>query len=102
MARRDENNPFICKNCNNSVKPIHKGSIRNHCPACLFSLHVDIEPGDRLGLCHGLMEPAGVISHSQKGWQIRHLCLECGFVRMNITADDDDFDLICKIAANGE
>ena len=24
---------------------------RNHCPNCLYSLHVDIEPGDRESEC---------------------------------------------------
>lgn len=26
---------------------------RNHCPNCLYSLHVDIEPGDRESECGG-------------------------------------------------
>ncbi|MCL2171308.1 MAG: RNHCP domain-containing protein [Defluviitaleaceae bacterium] len=99
MARRDENSGFSCAHCGQIVAPIPKGSIRNHCPACLHSLHVDIAPGDRLSDCHGLMKPTGLRQHSQKGWQIRHECTKCGFSRMNIAADDDDFDLIVKLSS---
>ena len=39
---------FTCKNCGRLVVPVGAGSDhRNHCPNCLHSLHVDIEPGDR-------------------------------------------------------
>ena len=100
MARKDENNGFACKNCSKAVSPIIRGSIRNHCPSCLYSLHVDITPGDRLATCGGLMSPIGARQHSKKGWQIEHKCAVCGFVRVNIVADDDDFDKICKLAAN--
>ena len=51
--------------------------------------------------CHGLMRPEGVRQHSQKGWQIIHICVVCGFERVNIVADDDDFDEICKIMTSG-
>ena len=29
----------------------------NHCPRCLYSKHVDINPGDRAEQCDGMMEP---------------------------------------------
>ncbi|MCL2415345.1 MAG: RNHCP domain-containing protein [Defluviitaleaceae bacterium] len=99
MARKDENSGFICKNCDKIVSPIKKGSIRNHCPFCLCSLHVDIKIGDRNSDCHGLMKPIGIVHNSQKGWQIQHKCQDCGFLRLNIVSDDDDFELICKISA---
>ena len=39
---------FTCKVCGRLVTPGGAGSDhRNHCPNCLSSLHVDIEPGDR-------------------------------------------------------
>ena len=39
---------FNCRNCGRLVVPAGAGSDhRNHCPNCLHSLHVDIEPGDR-------------------------------------------------------
>ena len=37
---------FICENCGRKVEPLGY-SCRNHCPYCLYSKHVDINPGDR-------------------------------------------------------
>ena len=51
---------FSCANCVKEIHPDGAGSNhRNHCPYCLYSLHVDEEPGDRKASCHGKMEPAG-------------------------------------------
>ena len=42
------NDTFTCKVCGRLCTPQNAGSDhRNHCPNCLSSLHVDIEPGDR-------------------------------------------------------
>lgn len=55
------NDMFTCKNCGWLVMPEGAGSDhRNHCPNCLSSLHVDIEPGDRRSDCGGIMEPVAV------------------------------------------
>ena len=51
---------FVCKVCGRTVIPENAGSDhRNHCPNCLSSLHVDIDPGDRASDCGGIMEPDG-------------------------------------------
>ena len=52
---------FTCKVCDRLCTPQNAGSDhRNHCPNCLSSLHVDIEPGDRASDCGGIMEPIAV------------------------------------------
>lgn len=52
---------FTCKQCGRLVVSAGAGSDhRNHCPNCLSSLHVDIEPGDRASDCGSLMEPVAV------------------------------------------
>lgn len=52
---------FLCKNCGYPVSPMGAGTEhRNHCPNCLCSLHLDIEPGDRAADCGGIMEPISV------------------------------------------
>ena len=52
---------FTCRNCGYPVVPAGAGSDhRNHCPNCLCSVHLDIEPGDRESDCGGLMEPVAV------------------------------------------
>lgn len=55
------NDSFTCKVCGRPVVSVGAGSNhRNHCPNCLSSLHLDIEPGDREADCGGIMEPIGV------------------------------------------
>jgi len=100
MSRKTENTGFACINCGATVSPIQHGSIRNHCPHCLYSLHVDVDIGDRLCDCRGLMRPISIEPHSKKGQQILHKCEECGFVRKNMTAGDDNLDEILRIMRN--
>jgi len=100
MGRKTENTGFACMNCGRDVAPIQKGSIRNHCPFCLCSLHVDEAIGDRQSDCRGVMTPVDVVSHSQKGWQLVHQCLLCGFKRKNMVADDDDIDMVAQVMRN--
>lgn len=88
MGRSDENTGFICQNCGNEVLPLTNGSYRNHCPFCLYSLHVDEKPGDRSSECGGLMEPIGITYNSNKGFQIIHRCRKCGFERNNVINED--------------
>ena len=47
---------FVCAHCGKEVKPLGYSS-RNHCPFCLWSLHVDNNPGDRENTCRAPMEP---------------------------------------------
>ena len=55
------NESFTCKVCGRPVVPGGAGSDhRNHCPNCLTSLHVDVEPGDRQSDCGGYIDPVAV------------------------------------------
>jgi hypothetical protein len=67
MARHLENTGFICKNCNEKILPVTNGRYRNHCPFCLFSVHLDNIPGDRANSCRGLMKPLQLTYKSKKG-----------------------------------
>ena len=98
------NSAFTCAHCACLVLPLENGSVRNHCPRCLYSLHVDEFPGDRASLCGGVLEPIGVEQHSKKGWVIVHLCQKCGAIRRNKAALDDpnqpdDFNEIIAISS---
>ena len=86
MSRQTENCAFVCINCGAHVLPLTNGSYRNHCPFCLYSLHVDIKPGDRLSECKALMEPIA-LHHTKKGWQITHQCEVCGKQSKNRIAE---------------
>ena len=50
---------FICENCGKKVTKLGY-TARDHCPYCLYSKHLDINPGDRECTCHGLMKPIGI------------------------------------------
>lgn len=68
----------------------------NHCPNCLYSKHVDINPGDRLNLCGGLMKPISVSLKSGE-YVITHQCVVCGFAKKNKTSPEDNFNKILEI-----
>ena len=85
---------FKCEKCGNEV--IGDG-YTNHCPRCLYSKHVDINPGDRASSCGVLMEQ---ISIEKKNGEERiiHRCKKCGFEKANKIQKDDNFDLIVEIS----
>ena len=87
---------FTCKSCGREVVPTGAGSNhRNHCPNCLCSQHLDIEPGDRAADCGGLMEPIAVWVRKNGEWAIIHRCRICGALSSNrIAADDNPMKLI--------
>lgn len=90
------NDAFKCKICDRLVTPENAGSNhRNHCPNCLYSLHVDDEPGDRASDCGGFMEPISVWVRKNGEWAIIHRCRRCGKLGSNrIAADDNPMKLI--------
>ena len=78
---------FACQNCGFEVEPLGYTS-RNHCPKCLCSLHLDINPGDRASDCGGIMDPIGVETDPKKGYIIIHKCRKCGEIRRNKAAHE--------------
>lgn len=90
---------FVCRHCGKTVKPMGAGSDhRNHCPKCLYSLHVDIEPGDRESDCEGQMEPISVWVRKGGEWAIIHRCKACGALSSNRVLADDNPMLLMSIA----
>ena len=91
---------FTCKSCGWTVGPEGAGSgHRNHCPNCLTSLHLDVEPGDRAADCGGLMEPVAVWVRKGGEWAIIHRCKRCGALSSNRVAADDSPMKLLSIAA---
>ena len=89
-------NSFICVHCGKQVEKL-KYTSRDHCNHCLYSLHVDISPGDRANECKGILKPVNVLLDSKKGKQIVYKCTKCGAEVRNIVALDDNEDEIYKI-----
>ena len=90
---------FVCNNCGKKVLPLGY-SCRNHCPYCLHSKHVDINPGDRASDCRGVLVPIGVEISGKKGYIINFKCKKCNSIRKNKAAKDDNLDLIIKLSAS--
>lgn len=89
---------FVCEHCGKVVKPLGY-SCRNHCPYCLYSKHVDINPGDRSQDCHGALEPVSLEIDNKKGYVIVFKCKKCGQIRKNKAAKDDNMDLMIQLSS---
>lgn len=92
FQRRVEN--FTCEHCSASVKG---DGYTNHCPQCLWSKHVDINPGDRREYCGGLMEPLAIEGGSPD-YDIVHQCTICGQKRVNKTVKNDNNGSLIALA----
>ena len=93
---------FICVNCGKEVLPLGYTS-RNHCPFCLHSLHLDVNPGDRASDCGGVLKPIFAEIDAKKGYIIVSRCKKCGAERRNKAAHEakvqpDDMNLIIKLS----
>ena len=89
-------NSFICENCGKNIDKLGYTS-RDHCPFCLCSKHVDINPGDRQNTCLGVMIPVDISTNQNKGYIIEYKCTKCGQSHNNKSADDDKFSTILKV-----
>lgn len=89
---------FVCAHCGNAM---HGEGYTNHCSQCLWSKHVDVNPGDRSETCAGLMEPS-VVEQKRKQWRIYHVCQRCGFGRWNMVQEGDNFETLVDIMKKRE
>lgn len=85
---------FICLHCGAEVRG---NGYTNHCPRCLWSKHVDVNPGDRAASCDGLMEAIAVEGASPT-YSIVHKCIRCGFERKNKVEVEDNIEALLAIA----
>ena len=87
---------FICEHCGEVVTPDAGGTAhRNHCPHCLWSVHLDDRPGDRKAHCRTPMEPVGIWVRRGGEWALLHRCMRCGSIHANrIAGDDSELALI--------
>jgi hypothetical protein len=85
---------FSCLNCGTEV--VGDG-YTNHCPSCLWSRHVDRQPGDRKAECKGMMMPVELEGQLAE-LRILHRCQLCGKEIWNQAAQDDDFDTLLALA----
>ncbi|MCK2244010.1 MULTISPECIES: RNHCP domain-containing protein [unclassified Crossiella] len=88
FTRRIED--FTCGHCERTVRG---NGYTNHCPHCLWSRHVDVNPGDRAATCGGLMPPVAAGIHKDAYFVVQR-CEKCGHQRRNKTAPRDSRETI--------
>lgn len=97
MSNFQKNNQgFKCAVCGADVPP-HPSSSRDHCTNCLYSVHVDLSPGDRENPCRGILEPTGLeIKKGKK--RILYKCASCRAGVVNSAALDDNPEKLVGLA----
>lgn len=89
---------FECAHCGATV---FGNGYTNHCPHCLWSRHVDNNPGDRASDCGGMMKPVS-IETAHNGFIITHRCEKCGKTIRQHSSENDDIDEIIELSANSD
>lgn len=90
------NEPFICEHCGKKVSKSDY-TARDHCPYCLYSKHVDNNPGDRMNPCKGLLVPIGIEKFKQS-YKIIYRCEKCQTIHKNIALRDDNIEEIIHLS----
>lgn len=94
FSRRKED--FKCRHCH---KKVIGNGYTNHCPSCLYSVHVDQNPGDRMAECGGLMKPVKIVQKHRE-IKIIHRCEKCKTEKINRLSPGDNQEMLLKIIAS--
>ncbi len=86
---------FTCEQCGREVQG---DGYTNHCPNCLWSKHVDVEPGDRASGCGGTMKPIAVEGTSPE-YDLLHECVLCGHRKRNKASLEDSKEALALVAS---
>jgi predicted RNA-binding Zn-ribbon protein involved in translation (DUF1610 family) len=84
---------FTCFSCGTRVEGT---GYTDHCPECLGSIHMDINPGDRDSACRGKMEP---ISFNPRENMIYYRCGKCGKTSRVRTSENDNKDMLLELSS---
>lgn len=84
---------FICDECGAEVSG---DGYTDHCPACLTGKHVDVNPGDRLAGCGGIMNPIAYETIGGKT-KIKYQCQKCDHIFWVKMAKEDRLEELLKI-----
>lgn len=85
---------FTCEHCGQKVQG---SGYTNHCPKCLWSKHVDVNPGDRLSNCQGMMKPIDAYFTKDK-WRIVQECEKCNHSFEVFADKKDDLNKILQLS----
>ena len=83
---------FTCLNCG----AFNKGDgYTNHCRKCLYSRHVDNNPGDRSADCGALMAPVE-LGRRKGAWVITHQCKKCVTRKINRINSEEELQIFLE------
>lgn len=99
---------FSCLYCKKPIPKQAPGTAhRNHCPFCLWSVHVGRAENRRPGACRGLMAPIGLTfkkeaadkygKPKQGELMVVHQCAICGEISINRLAGDDTAETVLEV-----
>ena len=103
---RERKNPirvdetFDCAVCGVFVS-LGGARVRDHCPSCLHSLHVDRVPGDRASGCHGVLVPVGMEMLGGEA-VIHYRCERCEHPHRCRSHEDDSQEALQLLGAMDE
>jgi len=86
---------FECFDCHAKVKGT---GYTDHCPNCLWSLHVDNFPGDRASKCRGKMKPVHVV-YEKGSYTIEYVCQKCRMRKCFKAAEKDSEELLLSLVS---
>lgn len=92
FTRNKEN--FVCIKCG---KLVEGNGYTNHCPECLYSIHIDKNPGDRQEQCHGLMKPIDILTKGGDPKYVVHQCTICKMTKRNSISKLDSSQAIIDV-----
>ncbi|MES2436465.1 MAG: RNHCP domain-containing protein [Patescibacteria group bacterium] len=84
---------FTCEHCG---KEVNGNGFTNHCPSCLWSKHVDNNPGDRGAECQGMMQPIYCVQEKDL-FILTSKCVVCGLEKRNRLTSQDNVDVAFEI-----
>ena len=96
-----------CGNCGQEFSlSVPKGTHRDHCPYCLYSVHIDNKPGDRNAWCGSgthddwtpsKLVPIKTITAKNGNFSIVYQCEKCNAKKVNKAAADDNSEELSKL-----
>ncbi|MEU3597702.1 RNHCP domain-containing protein [Streptomyces sp. NPDC006798] len=92
-------NTFTCVRCGLTVGALDpEGSVRNHCPSCLHSRHLDDHVDGGPSECRARMSPISVAVPRAGDWTVVHRCTRCGELATGPVSPDDNHLILMRMA----
>ncbi|MFF3553979.1 RNHCP domain-containing protein [Streptomyces tsukubensis] len=92
-------NTFTCVRCGLTVGVLDPdGAVRNHCPSCLHSQHLDDHVDGGPSDCRSRMSPIAIAVLRGGDWTVVHRCTRCGELTSSPISPDDNHLILMRMA----